>query len=166
MSVGTSTALLIGAGITAGTQVVGDVMSAHASKDAAKTQSDAAQQAASYSQQQTKQAMDYINGLRSAAQPGTANSGAYATLSRLTGGAAPMGTSGPSAAYPNLFGAAAPSTPNAAPMGLGGYLGSLATAPAGGAAAQVTLMDDNGVRRQVPRDQAQRYIAQGARVVA
>lgn len=146
--IGTTAALILG-GLSAAGAIGGAAISAHASTDAAKTQSDAAQKAADYSAGQTKQAMDYINGLRSTAQPGTANSGAYATLSRLTGGAAPMGSSagGPqptSTMYPNLFGA-----------------------PAGaGAAPQVTLMDDNGVRRQVPRELAQRYIAQGARVVA
>jgi hypothetical protein len=48
-------------------------------------------------------------------------------------------------------------------------LGQMAQ-PGGGAPSalqgpMVTLMDDSGVRRQVPREQAQRYISQGARVV-
>jgi hypothetical protein len=143
--IGTTAALILG-GLSAAGAIGGAAVSAHASEGAAKTQSDAAAQAAAYSQGQTSKAMDYINGLRATAAPGTANSGAYATLSRLTGGApmgAPSGYPAPtSAAYPNLFGAQT------------------------GGAPTVTLMDDNGVRRQVPREQAQRYIAQGARMVS
>lgn len=138
------TALAIGMGISAATQLAGAKIASNASKKAAGQQTQAVDRAQGIV---TNTLSPYVNKGREA----------ISTLGRLT--AAPAGSR---YAAPDPTRPPAPQPPMAAPrpMTMGGL------SPGGGEDLVTVQSPDGSSTRQMPRQQAQQYVSRGARIVA
>lgn len=168
MSVGTSTALIIGAGIAAGSQIASSHNASSAATNAAKTQADSAAKAQQVASDQFAQA-------KAAEQPYLqAGANAAGTLGGLMGPSAgrpayvrpvqppPMsngmsGGPGPNVGAPVATGMAT----GPGPAGSNVSMGSIAPTPQ----PMVTLRGPDGSVQSVPASQAGHYVSLGATVV-
>lgn len=172
MSAATSTIIAgVAMGVSAGASAYAAKKGADASKQASQIQVDASNKAMDYQQQAQQQALAYLNNSRNApmAPPGPA----MTYLSKLMG--VPGGInlnpkpSAPPPAYPGHQ-PAGPSTmqpPSVQNMSGAPPLGGLMGAPTGPtpSGGMVMLEAPTGERRAVPANQAQSYIARGAKQV-
>ena len=163
MSVATSTALIIGAGVAAGTSVAAAKMGSNAAHDAANTQVNASNQARTYQQQATQQAQQLIQQGQAGIQraptytaPGVIAGSARSALSKAMGlGAMPGGQPASQTPYQ-------PQQTSSA----GGQFGYVAPpAGSGGSSGLVQMRAPNGQMASVPSDQVPHYQTLGAQVV-
>lgn len=127
------------AGIAAaGSSVAGAAISAHASKSAAKTQADAAKQAADYTQANTDKSLQYIMGQQASVRSPMQTSPAYARMYQGLG-------LGPQ--FAQQYGGA---NANRSPIAQD---------------AMVNLQAPNGMTKSVPASQVDHYVSLGAKRV-
>ena len=158
---------LVVAGVSAYASYKTAKSGADASKQASQVQVDASNKAMDYQQQQQRQAMQYAERMRTMPLQGPPQGGAQSYLSQLM--RIPGGSNSFSGAPPMASSAGyqfQPAMGNAAGSGGGnlGYAGLMGGPSAGG--GMVMLQAPTGEQQSVPADQAQAYIARGARRVS
>jgi len=175
MSVATSTAIIIGSGIAAGTQIYGAHKAASAAKKASEQQQAAAHEAIAYAEPRYQQALQIAQqqaelgraGLQPYNAAGTSSMTALTALLGLPAAASGGGMNRATAMPPP--GSAGPLQPPYTRPGGGGPpgtpTGAVAVPRAGMTGATVMLRAPTGQVQAVPADHVDFYLARGAQRV-